>query len=63
MIMDEEKLEDIQNILSQGKTVFLIGAGCSKCVGLPLISSLSSEVEKKLLDEDKAILSAVKKKL
>ena len=58
--MENEKIADIKELLSQGKMIFLIGAGCSKCVGLPLIRELSSKVEEKLNNTHKEVLLEIK---
>lgn len=48
------KLEDAANelvdLLSQNKRVFLFGAGSSKCAGLPLMNELTNSVLEKLED-------------
>jgi len=36
--------EEIINLLSQSKRVFLLGAGCGKCAGLPLMNELTQKV-------------------
>lgn len=37
-------LDDIVELLSQSRTAFLLGAGCSKCAGLPLMEELTTSV-------------------
>jgi hypothetical protein len=39
-----EPVEALLSLLSQSKRVFFIGAGCSKCAGLPLMDGLTDEV-------------------
>ena len=57
-----ESVEKIEKLLVQSGRTFLIGAGCSKCVGLPLTAELTKLViSSNTLDEtSKTILSAVK---
>lgn len=38
----------IEEFMSQSNRTFLLGAGCSRCAGLPLTSELTTEVLKKL---------------
>lgn len=37
-------VEKLEELLSQGRRAFLIGAGCSKCAGLPLTTELTQQV-------------------
>ncbi|MCB5271388.1 MAG: SIR2 family protein [Candidatus Cloacimonetes bacterium] len=39
-----EELHSLEDLLIQGSCVFLIGAGCSKIAGLPLMAELSEKV-------------------
>ena len=39
-------IENLDEFMIQDKKVFLIGAGCSKCAGLPLIEELTNKVLK-----------------
>ena len=60
-IKDKKKLKDeIKDLISQKKVAFLIGAGCSKCVGLPLMEELNEQVEKELSKPNKALLLKIK---
>ena len=43
-----EPVADLEKLLSQSRRVFLMGAGCSKCAGLPLMPELTDIVLKKL---------------
>ena len=54
------KLEDL---MSQGNRAFLLGAGCSRCAGLPLTSELTDLIlkEASLSGETKNILAALTK--
>lgn len=54
-------VSQFQELVVQNKPIFLVGAGCSKCAGLPLADELTSLIfQSELLDEDdKAILSTV----
>ncbi len=51
-----------EELLNQSGRAFLIGAGCSKCAGLPLTAELTTKTldSTKLDDTSKAILTAVK---
>jgi len=57
----KKPLEDMEILLSQSRRAFLLGAGCSKCVGLPLMDELTTHVLKALPNEGKAdqILSSL----
>ncbi|WP_255414388.1 hypothetical protein [Salinisphaera sp. LB1] len=50
-------IDNVEDLLAQGRRVFLAGAGCSKCAGLPLTVELT---EKVLVSEQ---LSEVSEKL
>lgn len=39
-----EQIVQITKLLSQSKRAFIIGAGCSKCAGLPLMEELTQKV-------------------
>lgn len=54
-------LNDFDDLLTQSSKAFLIGAGCSKCAGLPLMEELTAKtlVSKKLNATTKTILSAI----
>jgi hypothetical protein len=43
-----EPVAELEKLLSQSRRVFLFGAGCSKCAGLPLMPELTDIVLKKL---------------
>lgn len=47
-----EPLEDMIALLSQSKRLFLFGAGCSKCAGLPLMAELTKSVIEAIPDTD-----------
>ena len=57
-----DAVEKFEELLLQSGRAFLIGAGCSKCAGLPLTAELTTiAIESNKLDEtSKAILAAVK---
>jgi hypothetical protein len=57
-----DALNTLEELLSQHGRVFLIGAGCSKCAGLPLMEELTNTVFKNnILDTDtKNILNKIK---
>jgi hypothetical protein len=54
-------LNELDDLLTQGGKAFLIGAGCSKCAGLPLMAELTSKTltSTKLSTTTKTILSAI----
>lgn len=56
-----EAVEKFEELLVQSGRAFLIGAGCSKCAGLPLTAELTAEVlgGSELDGTSKAILAAV----
>jgi len=55
-------VEKFEDLLVQSGRAFLIGAGCSKCAGLPLTADLTNEaIESEKLDTtSKEILAAIK---
>jgi hypothetical protein len=55
-------VKKFEELLNQSGRAFLIGAGCSKCAGLPLTADLTEKVlgSTELDDPSKAILTAVK---
>lgn len=57
-----EAVGKFENLLEQSGRAFLIGAGCSKCAGMPLTAELTAKaLESDQLDEtSKAILTAIK---
>jgi hypothetical protein len=54
-------LNDLDDLLTQSSKAFLIGAGCSKCAGLPLMVELTTKTlgSAKLSATTKTILSAI----
>lgn len=48
-----EPLKKLEELMSQSNRAFLLGAGCSKCAGLPLMDELTNEVQKKLPEGSK----------
>lgn len=54
-----EAIAKIEQLMSHPNRVFLLGAGCSKCAGLPLMTELTESVanDKDLKDNTKTILS------
>ncbi len=40
----KDVIQDMRDLLSQSKLAFLLGAGCSKCAGLPLMPELTKSV-------------------
>lgn len=57
-----EAVEKFEVLLAQSGRAFLIGAGCSKCAGLPLTAELTCEAlsSDALDDTTKAILTAIR---
>jgi len=59
-------VEDFLNLQSHGKQAYLIGAGCSNCVGIPLMCGLTDDLTTELTKTPEgkaalAILDAIKK--
>ncbi|MBL8447848.1 MAG: SIR2 family protein [Zoogloeaceae bacterium] len=56
-----EALDALDDLLMQSGKAFLIGAGCSKCAGLPLMAELTSTTlaSAKLSATTKAVLAAI----
>ena len=54
-------LNDLEDLLTQSGKAFLIGAGCSRCAGLPLMVDLTNKtlVSSKLSTTTKTILTAI----
>lgn len=54
-------LNDLDDLLTQSGKAFLIGAGCSKCAGLPLMAELTAKTlaSAKLSATTKTILTAI----
>ena len=48
-----EPIEELIRLLSQSKLTFLLGAGCSKCAGIPLMEELTQKVLKALQSDEK----------
>ena len=40
----EQPVDELANLLSQSKQAFLLGAGCGKCAGLPLMEELTQKI-------------------
>ncbi len=57
-----EAMERFEELLAQSGRAFLLGAGCSKCAGLPLTAELTSEALKSAAVDatTKAILAAIR---
>lgn len=55
----DEILQDLENLLSQSRLAFLIGAGCSHCAGLPLMDQLTKAVLSTLEEPSLTVLKAV----
>lgn len=57
-----EAVEKLEGLLNQRRRAFLIGAGCSKCAGLPLVSELMERVtqSERLNETSHEILSGIR---
>ena len=57
----ETALNDLDDLLTQSTKAFLLGAGCSKCAGLPLMGELTEKTlaSTKLSETTKTILSDI----
>jgi hypothetical protein len=53
-------LETVAEWILDANTCFLVGAGCSKCAGKPLISELTDAVKTKLSDRGRSALNILK---
>lgn len=55
-------VQDMRELLSQSRLAFLLGAGCSKIAGLPLMPELTESVlsHKKIGDKTKSVLDTVR---
>jgi hypothetical protein len=58
----KEVVQDMRELISQSRLAFLLGAGCSKSAGLPLMPQLTDEVLKheKISTETKQLLDKVR---
>lgn len=56
-----DAVKKFEDLLTQGKRAFLIGAGTSKCAGLPLLDELTRAVQSsaQLTATDKSVLTAL----
>ena len=59
----KDVVQDMRELLSQSRLAFLLGAGCSKKAGLPLMPELTKEVlgHDKICEETKKLLYTVRK--
>jgi len=59
----KDVVQDMRELLSQSRLAFLLGAGCSKNAGLPLMPELTKEVlgHDKIGEETKKLLDTVRK--
>ncbi len=59
----KDVVQDMRELLSQSRLAFLLGAGCSKNAGLPLMPELTEEVleHDKIGEETKKLLDTVRK--
>ena len=57
----KDVIQDMRELLSQSRIAFLLGAGCSKSAGLPLMPELTEEVlgHVKIGDDTKKLLDKV----
>jgi len=58
----KDVVQDMSDLLSQSRLAFLIGAGCSKCAGLPLMPELTDKVvgNATITAETKSLLDKVR---
>lgn len=59
-----KRIDEFKDLISKSwQAAFLIGAGCSKCAGLPLMDELTNKVFEKLVNEKRthAIIETLKK--
>lgn len=58
----KEVVQDMRELLSQSRLSFLLGAGCSKSAGLPLMPQLTNEVlaDKKISTKTKIVLDKIR---
>lgn len=54
-----EPIQELENLLSQSRRTFLLGAGCSVCAGLPMMDRLTKDVGERLEGSAKEILDSV----
>ena len=59
MADENHQLENIQNLFSSTEKLFLLGAGCSVCVGLPVMEKLTENVLGKATGKTCKILNAI----
>lgn len=52
-------LQELENLLSQCRLGFLLGAGCSRCAGLPMMHELTTIVQGSMPTPSQAILDGV----
>lgn len=58
----KDAVQEMRDLLSQSRLAFLLGAGCSKSAGLPLMPELTEDVlnHHKISEETKALLAKVR---
>jgi hypothetical protein len=58
----KDVVQDMRELLSQSRLVFLLGAGCNKNEGLPLMPEFTKEVlmPDKIGEETKVLLNTVR---
>lgn len=56
-------IADLEELMTQSRRAFLVGAGCSKCAGLPLTAELTEKTlsSDKIDKETKTLLDAIQK--
>jgi len=59
-----DSIKKLEELMSQNKRSFLLGAGCSLCAGLPVTTQLTAEVKNdtKLSDTTKSVLQTIETK-
>ena len=59
MPYDDDAQKQVQELFDSTDKIFLMGAGCSVCAGLPLMVDLTDKVAEKMGEETKGILDVV----
>ena len=59
MLYDDDAQKQVQELFNSTDKIFLMGAGCSVCAGLPLMDCLTKEVTREASEETKKILDVV----
>ena len=52
----EQPVDELANLLSQSKQAFLLGAGCGKCAGLPLMEELTQKILESIPEKERTYI-------